>query len=651
MNPLADQRPPRHRLVAMVGCIPLAVFAAIFVITDPIRACGPYLSFRAYLTRSFWLPMYYTIGLLLPAKIPTGNAPYAGFAGQDVPPALAGLRAAYRPLATTTRLNQPQSVLDEASQAAARALAPGVLTGSGLEEARLIDCKLMLRLAEDNLEALDSAIRKLEEFIASAKNPVFVSEARGWLARGYYLQKDYVRAARIYLDETEAADSPLSRDTLVTSLRWVYSIGQGQLWDRAEEFFDTPRHALFLVNLVTNQSPYGLFDDLSRRMQQERGSKVLALLQEHPELFKSGADSDALVMALMRTSLHLGDTTATLKYGAAVPKSGALRQNPEFNWMEAIARFVRRDYAGAEGPLLRMLNAPSASGEDRVTAAQALIGVYLKTQRKVEALHAAFIQQAVPLERDHWPDVDSPRMQWCFFGLDLDLPYLLDAGLTDEELREYLRKYPTTVGESSVFSWGQQSLLSDLQIVRYSLAVRYARHEEYAEAAKIFKEIGIPERAGRMQALAELLARSRNAALPPSERRAALFDYGVMIASNPERVYFNDLLWRGMQRSVFLLQYGTEYGAGSPRIQPGLTRAERQSILSADRRLRDEQEERWKAFHVFEQVAREAGHSDIGNMAAKQIIECLGRINTGRFGRAQEIAKAISTWKHWLKQK
>ncbi len=643
MNRPTDQTPSRHNCTALLGWITVACFTTALLVVDAVHACGPYLSFRAYLARSFWLPMFCPMSLAVPASIPGSAAPYAGFAPTAVPPVLAALRDAYRPLATTTKLDQPQSLLDEAGRAAAAALVPGALTGNDLEEARLVDCKMALRLAGNNGDALEGARRKLEDFIASAKNPAIASEARGWLARVFYLQKDYVRAARIYLDETEAADSPLSRDTLVTSLRWVYALGQGQLWDRAEEFFDTPRHALFLVNLVTNQRPYGFFDDMSRRLQRERGSKVLALLKEHPELFKPGAESDALVMALMRTSLYLGDMAATLKYEAAVPKSGVLRQNPEFNWMGAIARFVRRDYAGAEGPLLRMLNAPSASGPDRATAAQALIGVYLKTHRKVEALHAAFIQQAEPLGGENWPDVESPRLQWCFFGLDLDLPYLLDAGLTDEELREYLRKYPAPMG--------QQRLPSDLQMVRYSLAVRHARHEDYAEAAKIYAEIGVPERAGRMQALAELLARSRNAALPAADRRAALFDYGFNIASNPDRLFFNDLLWNGMQRSAFLAQYGTEYGANSPRSQPGLTRVERQSILAADRRLRDEQEERWKAFHVFEQVAREAGHSELGNMAAKQIIECLGHINTGRFGRAQEIAKGISTWKRWLQQK
>jgi hypothetical protein len=371
---------------------------------DAVHGCGPYLALRSYLTRHFWLPMYYTANLLLSASNPGGSVPYAGFATDAVPAPLADARAAYG-----------RSAFDEAGRAVAQALAPGVLTGKNLEEARLIDCKVSLRQAEADRNALGMARRKLEDFLASAHDRAFAGEARGWLARVFYLQKDYVRAALIYLDETEAGDSPLKRDTLATSLRWSYSAGAALMWDRAEEFFDTPRHALFLVNVLTNQTGYYPPGAESRRLTKERGAKLIALLQEHPTLFRSGPDSEALILALMRTALYLGDPVATSKYAAAAPKTGALAQNVEFNWMASIARFAEHDFAGAEAPLLRMLNAPSASPEDRATATQALVGVYLKTQRKVEALHASFIQNSEPMQGENWQDIVSPRMQWCFY--------------------------------------------------------------------------------------------------------------------------------------------------------------------------------------------------------------------------------------------
>jgi hypothetical protein len=640
---------PSRRILGAAMVLGVAM-AAIIARVDDIRACGPYLSFRAYLTRGFWLPMYYSIGILLPPNIPGGGIPYAGFSAADAPEALSSLREAYRRVTDAAKTNQTQSALDEAGKAATRALAPGALSNRNLEEARLIACKIALRGAERNPEALAEARRKMEEFIGSAADPVFASEARGWLARICYLQKDYVRAALIYLDEVNSPQSPVNRDTLVTSLRWVYSAGENQLWEHLEEFFDTPRHALFTVNLITNQYPYGLLDTATQPRTRDRGGRVLKLLQGHPELFTSGADSEALVLALMRASLYLGDPAAALKYASALAKSEALQANPEFNWMTAIAHFVQRDYARAEGPLLRMLRAPSATGADRITAAQALVGVYLKTHRPVDALHAAFIQSSQSLDDQHYEDFGSPRMQWCFYGLNLDLPYLLDAYLSDEDLREYLHKYPKPVGPPLRIAWGPLRELSAPQAVRYSLVVRFARHEEYEEAEKVYTELGFGTRARRMKILAGLLARTRDAALSTPARLTALYDYGTYLADNPERLFFNDLFWRRMQRSVFLETGGPYFYVDSPRNQPGLTAMERQVILADDRTLRDQQEERWQAYKVLEQVANESGHSALGQKAAEKIIDCLSRINTLRFGREVEIRKAISTWKRWLRE-
>lgn len=410
MIPVKIKKISVSRTAATLACA-ISIYAAVILIVDRATACGPYMSFRAYLQRSFWLPMFYSTNLLLPPGDPGRTAPYAGFSSENAPPALVDLRSAYAPLSIPVSKLESTAPFENAMRITARALAPGVLAGKDLDEARLIDCKISMRHAEWNPNELGAARQKLEQFISSTHNHAFASEARGWLGRIFCLQKDYVRAALIYLDETKADNSPLNRDALVNSLRWAYLADEKQIWDRAEEFFDTPRHALFLVNLATNQRyPH------SRQNQylMERGSKVLALLNSHPSLFKPGADVDALVMALMRTSLFMGDLDATLKYAAAVPKSGALMQNPEFNWMTAIACFIHHDFAAAEAPLQRMLNAPEASSPDRVTAAQALVGVYLKTRQNVEALHASFIQNSQPIKwgqedwRENWQDIISP---------------------------------------------------------------------------------------------------------------------------------------------------------------------------------------------------------------------------------------------------
>jgi hypothetical protein len=603
-------------------------------VVGSIIACGPDLTFRAYLKRSFWTPIYYRVQTMAPPNHREESGPYAGYLLAPASPALERLRAAYRNLQgpSISTISDVESL----NQAVQKALAPGVLRGEELEEARLIECKTALRLGEGSAERLAEAHRKFESFLAAAQNPAFVSEGRGWLGRVHYLEGDYVAATRIYLDELDSPTSSLSREVLVNSLKLSCRAGMGQLSSRLGEFFDTPRHALFAVNLVTNpeSETYGNSAD---------GRKLLQMLQDHGALFRSGPDSEALVMALMRASLYLGDPAATLNYGAKV-RSGNLRGNPEFNWMLAISHFVKRDYAAAEMPLLRMFHSASATAADRRTAAQALTGVYFKMGRKVDALHAAFLQ-ASEAEADPFSS-ESCRPQWCDWCESLDLPYLLDAQLGEQDLSDYLKTFPRPIGPPiSVFGWNGRKF-SAPQIVQYSLAVRYARREAYAEAASLYRSLGIGRRAQRMHAAAALLARTREPSLSTNERLKARYEYGVFLAANPDRLYFNDLLWMGFQTYVFIDGRGRW---GNEESRDGLTARERKELKRSDRKLSDDQEERWKSFHVLEAVAREAGHSELGRKAAVQLLDALVKINTNRFGREEEIESAVSTWKRWLR--
>jgi hypothetical protein len=181
--------------------------------------------------------------------------------------------------------------------------------------------------------------------------------------------------------------------------------------------------------------------------------------------------------------------------------------------------------------------------------------------------------------------------------------------------------------------------------VEYALAVRLAREGHYSDARAIFTKLGMNARARRMATLSDLSARARDASLPAAQRLQARFDLAAYLADNPERVLFNDWLWRGFQQEA-LVKEGQD-----PRFGPGagLTAVEREDVVHADRRLQDAQEERWQAFLQLEQVARDAGDSPLARRAALKILDTLVRINTGRFGRADEIDAAIRKWRAWLK--
>jgi hypothetical protein len=606
--------------------------------------CGPWLTFRAYLRSNFWQPVRH-MSKRLAASAPRGGgtAAYAGLSDESAPKALADLRAAYLKIASGFVGDDEVARVNEAERAVKAALVPGVLEGASLEEARLIEAKVAMRAMDADVGTADVARRKFEAFLASNATPAHASEARAWLARILNAQGDAVGAVRIYFEELDRPSPVVPATALANSVRMVFVAHQDQFWERADAFFDTPAHALFIINLLTN--PQSRWDDpIPESTRQKNGARVLGVLRAKKSLFQPGPDSDALDMALMRASLFSGDVAGALRDSQAIAESSPLRQDPEFCWMLASAFYLSGEHAKAEAPLVKMLDAPGATAADRRTAAQALVAVYLKTGRPVDALHASLVQASVKEDESITFD-SSSRPQWCVACDSLDLPYLLDATLTEEELAAYLKKHPDPIGlPIPVFRDGSRQMPAP-DLVRYSLAVRWTRRGNYSEAERMYTKLGIRWRAARMRTLSILASRARNGSQPAADRLQARYDLAAYLADNPERILFNDLLWKGFQREA-LLSAGWD-----PRDdrESGMTADEHDAVVTGDRRLRDEQEERWQAFLRLEQVVSDAGNSPLARTAVRKILDCLPRINTERFGREAEISAAIQRWLAWLR--
>jgi hypothetical protein len=626
-----------------------AVVAALFVTmgAPAVLGCGPWLTFRTYLRRSFWQPVRYSVeDLTSDWSRGAVTHRYAGFAGNAVPPALAALRAAYEPLASgeTSAIADVSTPLAHAREACTAALAPGALSGANLEEARLLEAKITLRAAERTHDLLPEARRTLEAFLASGPSAPARSEARGWLGRVLHLQGDDVASTKIYLDELEAPPATVPFASLARSIRIVLLANEQQLWDRVAEFFDTPRHALFVVNVLTNpQSEWTT--PMPNADRSRRGAAVLSLLRQHRTLFQGGADSDRLVMAVMRASLFMGDADGALRDAQAVAPSSALQQDPEFNWMQASALFLRGERARAEEPLVRMMQSTRATVADRRTAGDALTGVYVETRRPVDALRAAFVRETMPVADGAAFSAAGPRGYVFAHWEALDLPYLLDAWLTDDDLRAYLTRYPAPVGQPLAVFRSEARRFTAPQIVRYTLAVRHAQHQAYGAAERIYTELNVPARAARMHALADLAARAGDPKRSSDERWAARYEQAAFLADNPERILFNDLFWRGFQ-SLALLDR-----PGRPEEEPDLDVPAdlRAATQRANRRLRDDQEERWQAVALLEPIVGQTRDQALARKAVLKILDCLVRINTERFGREQEIRAMTAKWVTWLK--
>jgi hypothetical protein len=183
--------------------------------------------------------------------------------------------------------------------------------------------------------------------------------------------------------------------------------------------------------------------------------------------------------------------------------------------------------------------------------------------------------------------------------------------------------------------------------VRYALAVRYARREEYAAAARLYEGLQ-SKRASTMREAERLFSASRAADVSPERHLNAVLEYASFLASHEDGIFFNDMLWDGFQTAAFVYRNPDTREPDRPGgDHPPSPDEERKQFERKERRLRDDQEEYWRAYKILSGVVDQAGPTPLGKRAAALAVSCLRRINVNRFGRADEINDAdtkLSTW-------
>jgi hypothetical protein len=299
----------------------------------------------------------------------------------------------------------------------------------------------------------------------------------------------------------------------------------------------------------------------------------------------------------------MGDLPEALEISAKVPGNAEIRHDPDFEWMLASVHFLSRDFAAAEAPLLGLFQSARATRSQKAAAAYGLCGVYWKTGNFVEQIRFAMWLRALPTDDDgrrfSYPtEIDDQSVYWAVSGWDLDL--LLDSVAPDEALESFLDRYP---GEK------------DERLVRYSLAVRRARENRYEEAAEIYNSVMATLRAGRMHQIAALYSEANRTDLAPAQLQQAKYKLAEFIAANQEKIYFNNRLWRGYQRYAL-----------TATTDSRMTREEREKAIANERKLKDDQEERWRAYLILRDIVLDEGKT------AQGISE--------RFGRQDEIEDA-----------
>ncbi len=72
-------------------------------------------------------------------------------------------------------------------------------------------------------------------------------------------------------------------------------------------------------------------------------------------------------------------------------------------------------------------------------------------------------------------------------------------------------------------------------------------------------------------------------------------------------------------------------------------------MMDGERTLKDDQEERWRAYLILREVIDGAGKTDLGRKGAQLAVRCLRGISD-RFERQDEIRKADIELSNWLRR-
>jgi hypothetical protein len=107
-------------------------------------------------------------------------------------------------------------------------------------------------------------------------------------------------------------------------------------------------------------------------------------------------------------------------------------------------------------------------------------------------------------------------------------------------------------------------------------------------------------------------------------------------------------VWHHFQTWTFTPDTDTREGFFGEFNYRALTTDEASQYRKQERQFRDEQEEYWRAYRIFNGIVQQAGHTDLGRKAATRALFCLRRISPERFDRRSEIRAADIRLSNWL---
>ncbi|MGH9840029.1 MAG: tetratricopeptide repeat protein [Blastocatellia bacterium] len=322
--------------------------------------------------------------------------------------------------------------------------------------------------------ARQSARETLQQCLRDYPRGRFAPDARGWLARLWLLEGDRAAALAEYYRLLAEAIDPISRESLLTSLRLTRHHATDEEMRQVEaalanEFAAALTYAYHnLYNYAPNAGYYRLDcegqyyemedqkrEDFSRRAEREEKARVVAFANKLLMRYPHAAIGAGFALRLAQAQLEQGEHRAALQSSTRALQLGARdRERTEALWVKGSSEFHLGNYAAARRTLGQLR--PEFPDSDLAEGAGRLVA----------------------MAAEDAGDLDGALEQYIALGYDNDIAYFIDVLMTPEQLAGFIARHPAS---------------PRLNELNYALAVRYLRGSRWSEAGAALAKVKVTE--------------------------------------------------------------------------------------------------------------------------------------------------------------
>ncbi len=327
---------------------------------------------------------------------------------------------------------------------------------------------------QNRWRARQSARETLQQCLRDYPRGRFSTDARGWLARLSLLEGDHAVALVEYYRLLSEATDPISRESLLASLRLTrHHVTDEEMRQVEATLADEPAAALTyayhnLYNYAPNAGYYKLDcegqyfemddqkrEDFSRRAERDEKARVVAFADKLLRRYPRAAVGGGFALRLAQAQLEMGEYAPASRSASLALLLGVKdRERTEALWVKGSSELHLQNPAAARMTLKQLITefpeSDLAEGAGRMIAMAA----------------------------EDAGDLDGALEQYIALGYEDDIAYFIDVLMTPEQLAGFIARHAAS---------------PRLNELNHALAVRYLRGNRWAEARAALAKVKVTE--------------------------------------------------------------------------------------------------------------------------------------------------------------